>query len=326
MAALEAADERVAETRRRKSHGFSRQDRIEIEETTAKRGLVAALLCVLLYAWLTPPACSGKDRVRYNKSCFNKLLLGGSRVEYRDAGRIAGIIEEWLRAEAGKAGARGVTVGLSGGIDSAVVAALGRRAFGRDMLAVIMPCHSAPIDGEDALLAAQALDIPFKTVELTAAFDILSGEMEKAGVSVSRMAGANLKARLRMATLYAVAQTEGFLVCGTSNRSEYETGYFTKYGDSASDLWPLADLFKTEVRAVAKVLDVPERIIAKAPTAGLWAGQTDEGEMGFSYDELDRYLLTGEAEPAVRDRIEALRRKSEHKRRPVPVCRIPMEV
>ena len=136
------------------------------------------------------------------------------------------------------------------------------------------------------------------------------------------MVNANLKARLRMSTLYAVAQTENFLVCGTSNRSEYETGYFTKYGDSASDLWPLADLFKTEVRAAAKVLDVPERIIDKAPTAGLWEGQTDEGEMGFSYDELDRYLLTGRAETKVRDRIEELRRHSEHKRRPVPVCRI----
>ena len=241
---------------------------------------------------------------------------------FRDAGKIVEGIEDWLKDEVKKAGATGIVVGLSGGIDSAVVAALGRRAFGHEMLAVIMPCHSASVDAEDALLVAKALDIPCRTMDLTPAFDALSGELEKPGAALSRMANANLKARLRMSTLYAVAQTESFLVCGTSNRSEYETGYFTKYGDSASDLWPLADLFKTEVRAAAKVLDVPERIIDKAPTAGLWEGQTDEGEMGFSYDELDRYLLTGRAEPKVRDRIEELRRHSEHKRRPVPVCRV----
>ena len=239
-------------------------------------------------------------------------------MEFRDAGKIVECIEDWLRAEVKKARARGIVVGLSGGIDSAVVAALGRRAFGHEMLAVIMPCHSASVDAEDALLVARALDIPCQTVDLTAAFDALASKLER----LPQMATANLKARLRMATLYAVAQAENFLVCGTSNRSEYETGYFTKYGDSASDLWPLADLLKTEVRAAAKVLGVPNRIIDKAPTAGLWEGQTDEGEMGFSYDELDRYLLTGRAEPKVRDRIEELRRHSEHKRRPVPVCRI----
>ncbi|MCR5347554.1 MAG: NAD(+) synthase [Fretibacterium sp.] len=243
-------------------------------------------------------------------------------MSFRDGERIVECVEEWLRAEVEKAGAKGIAVGLSGGVDSAVVAALGRRVFGHDMLALILPCHSASVDAEDALLTAEALDIPCRTVDLTAAFDALSGELERAKVTLSRMAGANLKARLRMSTLYAAAQTENLLVCGTSNRSEYETGYFTKYGDSASDLWPLADLFKTEVRAAARVLDVPERIIVKAPTAGLWEGQTDEGEMGFSYEDLDRYLLTGEAEPRVRDRIEELRRRSGHKRRPVPVCRI----
>ncbi len=244
-------------------------------------------------------------------------------MEFRDAGKIVECVEEWLRAEVREAGARGIVVGLSGGIDSAVVAALGRRVFGHEMLAVVMPCHSSPTDAEDALLTAEALDIPCRTVDLTAAFDAIAGALspESAGGGLSRIAGANLKARLRMSALYAVAQTENFLVCGTSNRSEYETGYFTKYGDSASDLWPLADLFKTEVRSAARALGVPDRIIEKAPTAGLWEGQTDEGEMGFSYDELDRYLLKGEAEPKVRDRIEELRRKSAHKRRPVPVCR-----
>ncbi|MBQ9565052.1 MAG: NAD(+) synthase, partial [Synergistaceae bacterium] len=193
-------------------------------------------------------------------------------MKFRDAERTADFVERWMKEKVGEAGARGIVVGLSGGIDSAVVAALGRRAFGRDMLSLILPCHSDLEDAEDALLVAKELDIPCRTVDLTAAFDALAGTLAPnlTTSSLPQMAGANLKARLRMATLYAAAQTEGLLVCGTSNRSEYETGYFTKYGDSASDLWPLADLFKTEVRTVARVLGVPGRVIEKAPTAGLW--------------------------------------------------------
>lgn len=237
----------------------------------------------------------------------------------RDAAGVAGFIEKWMRERVAEADARGIAVGLSGGIDSAVVAALGRRAFGRNMAAVILPCHSAPSDAEDARLVAEALDIPCEQVDLTPAYDALVLEIGGIGPA-SEPALANLKARLRMATLYAVAQTRSLLVCGTSNRAEIATGYFTKFGDSAADLLPLADLLKGEVRAVAAYLGVPERIILKAPSAGLWAGQTDEGEMGFSYDDLDRYLATGDADPGLRDRIEARRRSSEHKRRPVPVC------
>ena len=155
-------------------------------------------------------------------------------------------------------------------------------------------------------------------MDLTAAYDALVLELRKIGV-LQGPALSNLKARLRMASLYAVAQARSLLVCGTSNRAEIATGYFTKFGDSAADLLPLGDLLK-EVRAVAAHLGVPQRIIRKAPTAGFWAGQTDEEEMGLTYDELDRYLATGDAEPEVRERIEARRRNSEHKRRPVPIC------
>lgn len=237
----------------------------------------------------------------------------------RDAAGVAGFIERWLRERAAEAGAVGIAVGLSGGIDSAVVAALARRAFGQDMAALVMPCHSDPSDEADARLVADALDIPCERVDLTAAYDALASELRKIGV-LQGPALSNLKARLRMASLYAVAQARSLLVCGTSNRAEIATGYFTKFGDSAADLLPLADLLKGEVRAVAAHLGVPERVIRKAPTAGFWAGQTDEGEMGLTYDELDRYLATGDAEPEVRERIEARRRNSEHKRRPVPIC------
>lgn len=237
----------------------------------------------------------------------------------RDAAGVAGFVEGWLKERVTEAGARGIVVGLSGGVDSAVVAALGRRAFGRDMAALILPCHSDPLDEADARLVADTLDIPCERVDLGAAYDALAERLGAIGVH-SGPALANLKARLRMATLYAVAQARSLLVCGTGNRAEIATGYFTKFGDSASDLLPLADLLKCEVRALAAHLGVPERIVLKAPSAGLWAGQTDEGEMGFSYDDLDRYLATGDAEPGLRERIEARRRNSEHKRRPVPVC------
>ena len=245
-------------------------------------------------------------------------------MQIRDAGKVVEFIVDWLRRQVNQAGARGIVVGLSGGIDSAVVAALGRRAFGRDMLAVIMPCHNIPSDAEDARLVAEALDIPFRTVDLGPACDALTSAMAADGLELPRLAGANLKARLRMCTLYAAAQSLSFLVCGTGNRSEYETGYFTKFGDSASDLLPLANLLKCEVRTAARVLGIPERIIEKAPSAGLWEGQTDEGEMGFSYEDLDRYLFDGTAKDEdFRQRVEAMRRRSAHKRAPVPICIIP---
>ena len=143
------------------------------------------------------------------------------------------------------------------------------------MAALIMPCHSDPSDEADARLVADALDIPCERVDLTAAYDTLVSELSKIGV-LQGPALSNFKARLRMVFLYAVAQARSLLVCGTSNRAEIVTGYFTKFGDSAADLLPLADLLKGEVRTVAAHLGVPERVIEKAPTAGFWAGQTDE--------------------------------------------------
>ena len=239
----------------------------------------------------------------------------------RDPGKMAAYIEKWLASQVEKAGARGIVVGLSGGIDSAVVAALAAHVFKDEALGVIIPCHSDPSDVTDALLVAEHLSIPHKTIDLTPVFDAFTYAAD-AVEPMSDMARANLKARLRMVTLYGVAQSTSRLVCGTGNRSEWEVGYFTKHGDSASDLLPLLDLLKCEVRAVAHFVGLPEAIIKKAPTAGLWTGQTDEGEMGFSYDELDRYLTTGEGAPEIVRKIETLRAKSEHKRLPVPACKI----
>ena len=241
----------------------------------------------------------------------------------REPEELVNHIEAWIKYRESEAGARGIIVGLSGGIDSAVVAALGRRAFGREsLLTLIMPCHSDESDANDAILIANSLDINYKIIELDKTFDALANEFSLNNTALSKLAQANLKARLRMSSLYAAAQTLNLLVCGTSNRSEYETGYFTKYGDSASDLLPLADLLKTQVRAIAKYLNIPEKIIIKAPSAGLWANQTDEAEMGFSYEQLDKYLETGEAESDIKLKIDAMHLKSEHKRKPAPICKI----
>ena len=228
--------------------------------------------------------------------------------------------EKWLCDEVKKAGASGIILGLSGGIDSSVLAALGREALGRNgVLGVIMPCHSNPNDEADAKLLAEKLDVRFTRVDLSGMFDTLLGTI---GGEFSSLVMSNAKARLRMVTLYTLGQANNLLVCGTSNRSEYETGYFTKYGDSGSDLMPLASFLKRDIRAMAKLLNVPEPIITKAPSAGLYEGQTDEGDMGFTYDVLDEYLSSGKIEdPSARERIDVMRRRSEHKRKPIPIFR-----
>lgn len=234
---------------------------------------------------------------------------------------------EWLRAQVEEAGANGLVVGLSGGIDSAVVAGLAKAAFPTEVLGVIMPCHSVPKDREDALLVAETFSIPTVTVDLGPAWDVLVEAVEDA-VEASRAAGgvpeparerslprANVKPRLRMTTLYYLAGLYNYLVAGTGNRVEINVGYFTKYGDGGVDLLPIGNLVKSEVQALARELGVPERIIARAPSAGLWEGQTDEAEMGLSYEELDRYFLTGEGPREVVEKIRRMERASAHKRR-----------
>ena len=226
--------------------------------------------------------------------------------------------ENWLRDQVNQSGASGIILGLSGGIDSSVLAALGREALGKSgVLGVIMPCHSIDEDESDARLLAQAVDVEFKRVDLTSVFDALN---TSTGEEFDSLVKSNMKARLRMVTLYALGQSRNLLVCGTSNKSEYETGYFTKYGDSGVDLMPLASFLKREIREMARVLNVPEKIINKAPSAGLYQGQTDEGDMGFTYDVLDEYLATGIInDPKARERIDVMRRRSEHKRKPIPI-------
>ena len=225
-------------------------------------------------------------------------------------------LTDWIRAEVTAGGGCGAVFGLSGGIDSAVVAALAKQAFPHHTLGVVMPCHSDPRDAEDGALVAHHYGVPSATVDLGPVYDLLLQQLagSSSDLPESRLATANLKPRLRMTTLYAFANQLGYRVLGTGNRSELAVGYFTKYGDGGADLLPLGSLVKSEVRDLARSLDVPARIITKPPSAGLWADQTDEAEMGLTYEELDAYLLTGSASPAVKAKVDAMNAASEHKR------------
>ena len=241
-------------------------------------------------------------------------------------------IADWMKAQVAASATHGIVVGLSGGIDSAVVVGLAAQAAPGATVGVMMPCHSDPSDEAHARLAAERFGVPAVRVDLAPAYDRLTGDLRSAIQSLPRSAFpiapadevdararlplANVKPRLRMATLYFVANTLNYLVAGTGNRSELSIGYFTKYGDGGVDMLPIGRLLKSEVRALARELDVPREIVEKPPTAGLWAGQTDEGEMGFTYDDLERYLVEGpQAVPSsLGQTIERLARASEHKR------------
>lgn len=227
----------------------------------------------------------------------------------------------WLQDYVREAGSRGVVFGLSGGLDSAVVAGLAVRAFGADALGIIMPCYSEPTDAEHAELCAAALGLPVITVDLSKSFDALCQALPVTE-SAPRLAVANLKPRLRMLTLNYYAAERHALVLGGTNRSELVTGYFTKHGDTGVDLMPIADLVKRQVRELAAYLGVPHVIIDKAPSAGLWSGQTDEAEMGITYDQLDDYILTGIADANVRQIVDRMQQRSEHKRRLPPIPKL----
>ncbi len=231
-------------------------------------------------------------------------------------------LSNWLREQVKMAGADGLLVGISGGIDSALVTFLIKRAFPDRSLGVIMPCKSNPKDREHALKVVEASEIDSIEVDLTEAHDVLWNRIttqlkEKGDLVEARniLGDANLRARLRMSTLYAIANNYRYLVVGTDNAAEWHLGYFTKFGDGGVDLVPIVHLKKRDVREMAHFVGVPDEIIEKAPSAGLWEGQTDEQEMGTTYDMVDDYLSGKPVPDQDREIIERLHRQSEHKRR-----------
>lgn len=252
-------------------------------------------------------------------------MASGSTNHSHPGDKVASTIQAWLRNYATQAGARGYVVGLSGGIDSACTAVLCQRAVDENVLAAILPCYSPAEDSEMALLLANTFGIKTITVPLEPGFQAILAGLPP---GLSRLASANLKPRLRMATLYALAQTHGYLVAGTGNRSEIAVGYFTKYGDGGVDVEPLGDLYKLQVRQLARHLAIPKAIIDRPPSAGLWPGQTDENEMGLTYDQLDRTLMaieqrqTEQVDPGLLAKVQRMIASSGHKRSMPPVCRI----
>lgn len=227
-------------------------------------------------------------------------------------------LTDWIRAQVADAGRVAAVVGLSGGIDSATVAALAKRALGDEAYGVIMPCDSDPADAEDARHVAETIGMSYRSVDLGPVLQVLREQLALPP-NLPRLAVANLKPRLRMITLYAEAAAKNALVLGTGNRSELEIGYFTKYGDGGVDLLPIGGYLKHEVRALARELGVPARIIDRQPSAGLWEGQTDESEMGMTYQELDTYLATGDGSPVIAGLVETMRKASQHKRSLPPI-------
>lgn len=222
---------------------------------------------------------------------------------------------DFIQQEVKKANLNGVVIGISGGIDSAVVTCLAKKAFPNNYKAVWMPIESSKQDFEckDELISQcdlEAIEVDLKPTYLTFAKAI-----DDSTTPNHKLAKANAKARLRMTTLYTVAQTHNYLVLGTDNKDEWHIGYFTKFGDGGVDMVPLVHLLKREVREAAKMLGVPNSIISRPPTASLWENQTDEGELGFSYDALDAYLAGEKVETQVKTKVDHLHKISEHKRK-----------
>lgn len=232
-----------------------------------------------------------------------------------NAEKYAKAVAKWLRENVEKAHAKGLVFGLSGGIDSAVCAGISKMAFGENALGLIMPIESLKEDEAHAELIAKKLDLRTKRVDLNLVFrsfkSLTNGEKS--------LALSNVKPRLRMMTLYYYAQSLNYLVLGCSNRSEFMTGYFTKFGDSGADLIPLADFLKSEIYDLGEYLGIPEEIMNKEPSAGLWEGQTDEKEMGVDYESIEKYILGKDLPREIFDKIDLMHKNSEHKRNFPPI-------
>ncbi len=236
------------------------------------------------------------------------------------------VIVEFIRTYAENAERKRLLIGLSGGLDSAVVAKLAERALGKENIyALFLPELSTPLeDFEHAHLIANDLDIHYETIDIS---PLVHSVRKVCKHELDEIALGNIKARFRMLLLYEQANMRNSLVCGASNKTELLIGYFTKYGDGGSDILPIGDMYKTQIYQLAEYLAIPDVIIKKVPTAGLWKGQTDEGELGISYEKLDKILYglerklpishiakIADVEENEVKRIKEMRKHTEHKR------------
>ena len=226
-------------------------------------------------------------------------------------------IEQFLKKYLEESHCKAYVLGLSGGVDSSLVAAIARKALGKDKLfCYALDIDSNPNDVEDAKKVAEELDLDLEVINLSKTYHSYLEDLN--GKDFIRLTKSNLKVRMRMVALFAFAQEKSGLVLGTDNMDERYVGYFTKYGDGAADVLPIVYLTKQEVREAAELYGLSSLLANRVPSAGLFEGQTDETEMGVKYADLDNYLLGGKVEKSVEERIEYLHKISEHKRIPIP--------
>jgi len=243
------------------------------------------------------------------------------------------LLVRFIKDETQSAGFDRGVIGLSGGVDSALVAALMSKALGRDgILAVVMPYRESSKESvEDAAFVAKELGIRTEIVDISPMADAWFSQ----ATGSDKVRRGNVLARLRMIVLYDISAREQALVVGTSNKTELLLGYGTLHGDMASAINPLGDLYKTQVWELAKAMKLPERVVSKKPTADLWVGQTDEGELGFSDEQVDRllYLMVDERRKEEEllalgfdrgfiRRVQDMMRKNQFKRRPPVIAKI----
>ena len=224
-------------------------------------------------------------------------------MEFDAKTQLAGLLE-WMRTQMRACGGQTAVIGISGGKDSSVVTALSAAAYGRDhVFGVLMPDGEQPDIDYSRDLAA-FLQVPHTTIDIHAAVQGVLGEMESAGLTISRQTAVNLPSRIRMSTLYAVAQSlPGGIVINTSNLSEDWVGYCTVYGDSAGAFSPLGMYTTEEVIALGRELGLPEKFLIKPPSDGL-TGLTDEDNLGFTYHAVNEYIRRGVVDPAIKEQID----------------------
>ena len=229
-------------------------------------------------------------------------------------------VEKFLKDYLEKSHCETFVLGVSGGVDSSLCAAILKNAVGKEKLhCLVMPIDSSEEDTEDGLTLVKDLGLRYDVIDASEAFHAYRKIFEANNIELDRSTLGNLKARMRMSILYAVAQKEKGLVVGTDNADERFVGYFTKHGDGACDILPIAHLVKSEVVEAAKLYGVRTALAERVPTAGLYQGQTDENEMGVTYQDLDAFILGKDIPEASKKRIEYLNRISEHKRQVTPM-------
>ncbi len=229
-------------------------------------------------------------------------------------------VEKFLKEYLEKSHCETFVLGVSGGVDSSLCAAILKNAVGKERLhCLVMPIDSSKEDTEDGLTLVKDLGLRYDVIDASEAFHAYLEIFKQNNIELDRSTLGNLKARMRMSILYAVAQKEKGLVVGTDNADERFVGYFTKHGDGACDILPIAHLVKSEVVEAAKLYGVRTALAERVPTAGLYQGQTDEDEMGVTYQDLDAFILGKDIPEASKKRIEYLNRISEHKRQVTPM-------